>query len=164
MSTTSPTVFGAGCTGGGAGNTITSKSTKCDKHTAGLPTTNTACTPGNRGYDSWANFTSGGTASLQKALKKLNFTINGIAYQTKTTAASEVIEGACGSEVGFQLTGTVKAPKPDKGQTATLLACLGSITGTGLNPGDTFFDAAIDQIGTVATAQIDPSVSTVSIS
>ncbi len=161
--TTSATTFGGGCTGGGAGNVITSKSVKCDKHTAGLPSTNTACQPGNYGYGSWSNFTSAGTSSIQKALKSLNFTINGIAYQTKTTSATEVINGVCGSEVGFQIVGTVKAPKADKGQTSTLTACLGAITGSGLKPGDDFFHAAIDQIGTVATAQIDPAVSTVHV-
>jgi hypothetical protein len=166
--TTSATTFGgAGCSGGSGPNTITSKSTKCDKHTAGQPSSNPACTPGNYGYGSWSNFVSGGTTSIQKALKKLNFTIGAIAYQTKTTGASEILPGAsnpCGSnEVGFQIVGTVKAPKNDKGQTSTLNACLGAITGTGLNPGDNFLAAAVDQIGTVQTAQIDPTFSTASV-
>jgi hypothetical protein len=166
--TTSATTFGgAGCSGGSGPNTINSKSTKCDKHTAGMPSSNPACTPGNYGYGSWANFVSGGTTSIQKALKKLNFTIGAIAYQTKTTGASEILPGAtnpCGNnEVGFQIVGTVKAPKNDKGQTSTLNACLGNITGTGLNPGDNFLAAAVDQVGTVATAAIDPAFSTVHV-
>jgi len=171
VTTTSATTFGGGCTAGsgGAGNTILSKAVKCDKHTAGQtkpatsPSTNPACEPGMSGYGSWANFTSGGTASIQKALKKLNFSIDGIAYQTKTTGSAEVIGGACSNEVGFQITGTVKAPKQDKGQTSTLTACLGAITGSGLKPGDDFFKAAVDQIGTVATTQIDPAFSTVHV-
>ena len=65
--------------------------------------------------------------------------------------------------MGFQIVGTVKAPKQDKGQTSTLTACLGAITGSGLKPGDDFFNAAVDQQGTVATAAIDPSVSTVQV-
>jgi hypothetical protein len=158
---TSATTFGGGCTGGSPAMNITSKSTKCDKHTAGLPSSNPACTPGNYGYGSWANFASGGTTSIQKALKKLNFTIGAIAYQTKTTSAS--IIGCPGSEAGFQLVGTVKSPKAAKGQTSTLIACLGAITGTGLNPGDNFGQAALDQIGTVATAQIDPVNSSVTV-
>ncbi len=167
VTTTSPVTFGGGCSGGSGGYNITSKSTKCDKHTAGQPPSNPACTPGNYGYGSWSNFVSGGTTSIQKALKKLNFTIGAIAYQTKTTGASEILPGAsnpCGSnEVGFQIVGTVKAPKNDKGQTSTLNACLGAISGSGLNPGDNFLAAAVDQIGTVATAQVDPTLSTVHV-
>ena len=164
--TTSATTFGgAGCSGGAPGNNITSKSTKCDKHTAGLPVSNPACTPGNYGYGSWANFTTGGTASIQKSLKKLSFTLNSVAYKTKTTGASEILPGgACGaSEVGFQIVGSVSSPKASKGQTSTLNACLGTITGTGLKPGDNFLAAVIDQIGTVATANIDPATSTVHV-
>jgi hypothetical protein len=162
VTTTTPTTFGAGCTGGGGANTITTKSVKCDKHTAGLPVSNPACVPGSDGYGSWANFVAAGSTSIQKALKKLNFTINGIPYQTKTTAASEVILGACVSEVGFQVVGTVKAPKQDKGQTSTFTACLGAITGSGLDQ-STFLGAAGDGVGTVATAVIDPAVSTVHV-
>ncbi len=159
--TTSGTTFGGGCTGGSPAMNITSKSTKCDKHTAGLPSSNPACTPGNYGYGSWANFASGGTAAIQKSLKKLSFTLNGTAFKTKTTGASVI--GCPGSEAGFKLVGTVSSPKADKGQTSTLSACLGVITGTGLNPGDNFGMAALDQIGTVQTAQIDPATSTVTV-
>jgi hypothetical protein len=164
--TTSATTFGgAGCSGGSGPNTITTKSTKCDKHTAGQPASNPACTPGNYGYGSWSNFVSGGTTSIQKALKKLTFTLNSVTYKTKTTAASEILPGgACGgSEVGFKIVGTVTSPKAAKGQTSTLNACLGAITGSGLNPGDNFLAAAVDQIGTVATAAIDPAFSTVTV-
>jgi hypothetical protein len=163
--TTSATTFGGGCTGGGTGNNIVSKSTKCAKKVGQPePTSNPGCQVGEYGYGSWANFTSGGTASIQKALKKLSFTINGIAYATKTTGSSEIINGVCGGDVGFQITGVVSAPKQDKGQSSTLNACLGAITGSGLKPGDNFFNAAVDEQGTVATAAIDPSVSTVHIS
>jgi hypothetical protein len=169
VSTTTPTVFGtvpagAACAGGGTANTITTKGTKCAKKGT-QPASNPACAPGFYGYDSWANFSTGGTASVQKSLKKLNYTINGIAYQTKTTAAAQVLPGgACGANsVGFQLTGTVKKPKQDKGQTSTLTACLGSITGTGLGVETTFLLAAVLQQGTVATTQIDPTLSTVHV-
>jgi hypothetical protein len=169
VSTTSPTVFAGGCTGGGTANAITSKSTKCAKKAGkAQPASNPACANnvpasyGQYGYDSWANFTGSGTAAVQKALKKLNFTINGIAYQTKTTSAVIAGPGApCDANtVGFQLTGTVKAPKQDKGQTSTLTACLGAITGTGLTgllgTETTFLQAALLQYGTVATAAIGP--------
>jgi hypothetical protein len=165
--TTSATTFGGGCTGGSGPNNITSKNTKCDKHTAGQPASNPACTPGNYGYGSWSNFTTGGTTSIQKSLKKFTFTLNGTTFKTKTTSASIILPGAsnpCGTnEVGFQIVGTVTSPKADKGQASTLNACLGAITGTGLNPGDNFLAAAVDQIGTVATAQIDPAFSTVHV-
>ncbi len=164
-SSTSTTTFGGtGCTGSAPANTITSKATKCSKKTPGMPSSNPACTPGNYGYDSWANFTGGGTASLQKSLKKLSFTVNSIAYSTKTTGASTILPGGLcgGSEAGFQLVGTVKGPKQDKGQTATLNACFGAITGTGLTS-STFVGAAIDQNGTVATTAIDPAQSTLHI-
>ena len=166
--TTTPTSFasykGNGCSGGSSsGYTIASKATKCAKKGT-QPSSNPACAPGLYGYDSWGNFTSGGTTSIQKALKKLSFTVNGIAYQTKTSGSMEVVGGACGSEVGFQITGTVSAPKQDKGQSAVLTACLGAITGTGLAPGETtFFDAASTQVGTVETAAIDPAFSTLVI-
>jgi hypothetical protein len=164
VSTTSPTTFGAGCTGGsGTGYSITSKSIKCAKKaTDPEPSSNPGCEVGEYGYDSWSNFTTGGTTAIQKALKKLNFTLNGIAYETKTTSASQVVFNACGSEVGFQLNGTVAAPKQDKGQSSQLIACLGAVTGTGLTSYTNFFDD-YNGPGTVATAQIDPSVSTVEI-
>jgi hypothetical protein len=163
-STTTPTIFGgSGCSGGGGANTIASKNTKCAKKPP-QPTSNPACAPGYYGYDSWGDFTSGGTSSIQKALKNLDFTINGIAYETKTTGSAEIVNGVCGDEVGFQITGTVKGPKQDKGQTSTLTACLGSISGTGLGTETTFEDAVIGQQGTVASAQIDPAYSTVAIS
>jgi len=168
FTSTTATTFGtksgqASCAGGGSTNSIESKATKCAKKGT-QPASNPACVPGENGYDSWGNFESGGTTSIQKALKKLNFTLNGIAYETKTTGSAEVVGGACGSEVGFQIVGTVKAPKQDKGQTSTLTACLGAITGTGLGTETTFAEAAVGQQGVVQTAAIDPANSTVAIS
>ncbi len=110
------------------------------------------------GYGSWSNFAASGASTIQKSLKKLSFTINSIAYTSKTTSASEVVGGACGSEVGFQLTGSISGPKQDKGQSATLLACLGTVTGSKLNSPPTFANN-IGGPGTVATAQIDPATS-----
>ncbi|MGP0108738.1 MAG: hypothetical protein ACLPR9_07725 [Acidimicrobiales bacterium] len=172
VSTTSPTVFGNGCSGGGTANSITTKSTKCAKKLGKTqPASNPACANnvpasyGEYGYDSWANFTAAGTTSIQKSLKKLDFTINGIAYLTKTTAAAVVYPGAaCGADsTGFALTGTVSGPKQDKGQTSTLTVCLGAITGTDLGVESTFLLAAVLQQGTVATAAFDPTLSTVHV-
>ena len=97
ITTTSAPTFGGGCTGGGTGNTIVTKSVKCAKKVGQAePSSNPGCQVGEYGYGSWSNFTSGGTTSIQKALKKLNFTINGIDYQTKTTGSSEVVLGPVG--------------------------------------------------------------------
>ncbi len=164
VSTTTPTTFGDGCTGGSAtGYSITSKSIRCAKKaTDPEPASNPGCQVGEYGYDSWNNFETGGTTAIQKALKKLSFTINGIAYSTKTTSSAEVVEGACGDEVGFAITGTVSAPKADKGQSAVLTACLGAVTGSGETSSANFFDD-IGGPGTVTSAQIDPAHSTVAI-
>jgi hypothetical protein len=161
--TTTPVQFGDGCTGQGAnGNSITSKSIKCAKAGKTQPASNPACEPGEYGYDSWNNFETGGTTAIQKALKKIFFTINGIAYESKTSSSAEVVEGTCGPEVGFQLTGTVAAPKQDKGQSAVLTACLGAVTGSGETSSTNFFND-IGGPGTVTSAQIDPTYSTVEI-
>jgi hypothetical protein len=172
VSTTSATTFGPvggnGCTGTGAGSTITSKTVKCTKGQPGQPTTNPGCdgVKGTEGWDSWGDFLApGNLATLQKALKKLSFTINGIAYETKTSGATTILPGGlCGSsEVGFQLTGAVKAPKQDKGQSAVLNACFGAATGSDL-VGPTFLDNInAPEPTTVATASIDPALSTVVI-
>jgi hypothetical protein len=112
------------------------------------------------GYGSWANFEASGTSSIQKALKTISFTINGIAYTSKTSSAADI--GCAGGEVGFSVTGAISAPKQDKGQSSVLDACLGAVTGTGLNSPHTFA-ANIGGPGTVATATLDPATSTVAI-
>ncbi len=166
--TTSGETFGTvagdpACSGSAPNLAITSKSTKCSKKVAGQPSSNPACEPGMYGYDSWANFESGGVASVQKSLKKLVFTINGITYSTKTTSAA--IDGNCANgEVGFLINGTVKAPKNDKAQTDTLAACLGTVTGPGVVGSPPTFTGNLFGPGTVATAQIDPATSTISVS
>jgi len=118
--TTSGETFGTvagdpACSGSAPNLAISSKNTKCDKKVAGQPSSNSACVPAasgapkNYGYDSWSNFESGGVASVQKSLKKLTFTINGITYSTKTTSAA--IDGSCANgEVGFLITGTAYSP------------------------------------------------------
>jgi hypothetical protein len=161
--TTSDETFGgAGCTGSGPNLAITSKSVKCDKHTPGEPSSNPACEPGFYGYNSWNNYETTGTASLGKATKKLSFTINGIAYSTKTSSFGAV---ACAdSEVGFKVTGAVSAPKQDKGQSAVLTACLGATTGSGTSPAcEANFASCIGAAGTVASAAIDPATSSLAI-
>jgi hypothetical protein len=167
VTTTTGETFGTAsghptCSGSAPNLAISSKSTKCDKKVAGQPSSNPACEPGFYGYDSWQNFQSGGVASVQKSLKNLSFTINGITYATKTTSAA--IDGSCAnSEVGFLITGTVKAPKNDKGQTDTLSACLGTVTGPGVVGSPPTFTGNLFGPGTVATAQIDPATSTISV-
>ncbi len=164
--TTSGLVFsGSGCGSGGTGpaNTIVSKSTvKCSKKVAnenksGGP--QPGCMVGGYNvYDQASAFASTGTATLQKALKKLSFTVNGIPFSGKTTSAAVSGSGQCSGEAGFVLSGTVKA-KPYTYSTFTLIACLGHDTGTGTT-GSFVTDIAV-QLGspsstsTIATASID---------
>jgi hypothetical protein len=159
----SETLGGGGCTGSSTINPIVSKTTKCVKGQPGMPTSNPGCNgvKGTEGWDSWGDFAATGTASVLKSTKKLNFTINGIPYAVKNTAASAV--SCAGGEVGFQITGTVKAPKNDKGQTDTLTACLGAVTGTDLVGPDFQNNLFAPEPTTVATAQIDPATSSVAI-
>jgi hypothetical protein len=163
----SETLGGAGCTGSSTINPIVTKTVKCVKNQPGQPSTNPGCNgvKGTEGWDSWGDFAATGTASVLKSTKKLNFTINGIPYATKNTAAS--VHSCAGGEEGFQITGTVKAPKNDKGQTDTLTACLGQVTGTDLQGSTPYMfqnQLFAPEPTTVATAQIDPATSSVAIS
>jgi hypothetical protein len=162
----SETLGGAGCVGSSSINPITAKTVKCVKGQPGQPSTNPGCNgvKGTEGWDSWGDFASTGTATILKSTKKLNFTINGIAYQTKNTSASAV--SCAGGEFGFQISGTIKAPKNDKGQTDVLTACLGTVTGTSLQGSMPFMfqnQVFAPDPTTVATAQIDPATSSVAI-
>jgi hypothetical protein len=113
------------------------------------------------GWGSWGDYAATGTASILKDVKKLDFTINSIGYETKNTSASDV--SCAGGEVGFQINGTVASPKNDKGQTDVLTACLGTVTGTTLLGPDFQDNLFAPEPTTVATAQIDPSTSSVVI-
>ena len=164
-------VGGFGCSvysgsGSGGANTVLQR-VRCDKHTPGLPASNPACRPGLVGFESWANALDGSFASaIQKSMAGygVNFIINGHLYLGVSKSSSTILSGGlCGSEIGYQIVGRIRAPRWDKPQTMTLTECLSSITGTGLNPGDNFVDASVDQIGAVETAQIDPATSTVHI-
>ena len=85
--TTSGVGFG-GCTGSVPNLTIASKNTKCKgpNDPAG-----TACEMKKTfSYDSESSFASTATvASIAKSLKKLDFTIDGVTYATKTTGAGD---------------------------------------------------------------------------
>jgi hypothetical protein len=166
-------VGGVGCSvlsgsGSGALSTIIQR-VKCDKHTPGLPASNPACRPGLDGFESWANFLDGSFASAIQRWTSgsygIEFVINGHIYLGISQSSSTILAGGrCGSsEIGYQTVGKVKAPRWDKSQTMTITECLSSITGSGLNPGDNFYNASVDQVGVVATAQIDPATSTVHI-
>ncbi len=162
--TTSGVGFG-GCTGSVPNLTIASKNTKCKgpNDPAG-----TACEAKKTySYDSESSFASTATvASIAKSLKKLDFTIDGVTYATKTTGATAA--GTCfdaslgGTEAGFIINGTVKSPKQDKGEITKLTACLGSDSGPGTS--GVFFADLGSGIGTIATASIDGVSSSASIS
>jgi hypothetical protein len=165
--TTNAETFGGGCTGSAPNETIVSKSIKCTG--AGTPSSNTAC-PGKKptmyGYGSWQNFENSGVSSIQKALKTLTFTINGITYTSKTTSAATLVGSPCvdgsNTQAGFQIKGTVSAPKNDKGELVTLNACLGATTGTGITSTTNFVDNAFGP-GTVTSSTLDPADSTIAI-
>jgi hypothetical protein len=157
------TLGGAGCVGSSSINPIVSKTVKCVKDEPGQPTSNPGCdgVKGTVGWDSWGDYAATGTASILKDVKKLYFTINNIAYETKNTSAADV--GCAGGEVGFQINGTVASPKNDKGQTDVLTACLGTVTGSSLLGPDFQDNLFAPNPTTVATAQIDPSTSSIVI-
>jgi hypothetical protein len=169
--TTSGLTFaGSGCGSGGSepANTILAKSTlKCNKKIAGEDAngnTVPSCVSGDRVYDQASGFASTGTATLQKALKKLTLTVNGITFAAKTTSTS--IASCSGGEFGFALSGTVKA-KPFTYSTFALTACLGSDTGPGTT-GSFGADIVTALNGpspavTIATTQVDAVHSTLTI-
>ncbi len=154
--TTSGTSFGGGCTGSIPTVTIKSKSTKCK----GPNVPQAPCaTKGTWWYDGESTFGSTDTlTTIQKSIKKITFTLDGVLYQTKTTAAYDLV---CGPDVGFKITGTVKKPKQDKGQTSVVNVCLGGDSGSGTT--GNFFSDLGSGTGTIKTATIDPAYATVTI-
>ncbi len=148
--------------------TITSKNSKCGKlpNTTKTGSPQPGCVKGDTYYDTASGFAGTGTATLQKAVKKLSLTVDGIAFAAKTSSSALVTPGGlCGSEGGFNLTGTVKA-KPYTYTTDHFLACLGTDTGTNTT-GNAVADitaALSDPSITVATANIDPATSSLNIS
>jgi hypothetical protein len=164
--TTASITINGGCTGSVPTVSIVSKNTKCKG--ANDPA-GTACTAkGQFSYDTESSFASTGTSSIQKSLKKLTFTVDGVTYQTKTTSATSITcndavapPGGIPTEVGFKVIGTVKKPKQDKAQTSTFNACLGTDTGPGTS--GSFFSDLGSGNGTIATAAIDGNTSTLTI-
>jgi hypothetical protein len=162
------TLGGSGCSGSGGTSVTLLKAVKCDKRTPGLPSSNPACQPGEHGFNSWANFSSGGQIALAQSDSQdaTRVTINGIAYSSgrRPISTSAIPPGGlCGSsEEGYQTVTQVKQPKQDKSQTITITACLGAVTGTGLTS-STFIGVATDQNGMLNTAEVDPATSTVHV-
>ena len=130
--TTASSSASGGCTGTNS-QTIVSKSTvKCKSQPTTAPCTSTE----GYVYDTDGSFAAG-TANLAKAVKKgLAVTDNGVALTlvpTAGTGVSLVLPGSvCGSNAGFQLTGTVKKAT----DTFTATVCL--TTDTGTNTSGTF--------------------------
>ena len=90
----------------------------------------------------WAEFTASGTG-FKKTLKTISFTIGGSPVLFKTKGSSEVVGGACGAAVGFQITGMVKnGTYADK--TASILACLTTDAG-GTSTGSFIADLLVAQ-------------------
>lgn len=164
---TSPSTLSCGSVGGGGTIgplNITSKATKCKG--AGDPVA--VCTvKGDYAYDSEAQFSSTGSASIVKSLKSLSLSLSGgtvgsLTFSIKNSGANEIVATApCASnEVGFQITGAVKAPKSPlnyKGGTSTLTACLLGDSGPGTT--GNFLNDFAGGTATIATATIDPTTS-----
>ncbi len=164
--TTASASFG-GCGGSSALSVnISSKNTKCK----GANNPQAPCAVKKTYlYDTESGFATTGTTSIQKALKKITLHVGGRTYQTKTSAASSTGctapppgPGGVQQETGFKIVGTVKSPKQDKGQTVTLIACLGADTGPGTT--GSFTSDLLLGTGTIASATIDGATSTLSIS
>jgi hypothetical protein len=157
------------CTGSSGGRSIVSKTQKCSA--AGSTTDYPICAGAPKGEDAYGSAKSftdaSNAANLAKQLKSLTVTANGITYTTKTTSVSQILGGACGSEAGFALNGTVKAPKNDKNQSAVATICLSSDTGSGTT--GSFLNDLETELGSsptsmqIATATMDPAKSTVAI-
>jgi hypothetical protein len=182
VSTTTSTGSTYNCGSAGSATTpdlnIVSKATsKCDKKVVGqqdnkgaAPSSNPNCDAAHAGqkvYDTASGFATGGTGTLQKAVKKTTIIIAGVTYMLKTTAVAAIAPGgSCGGEVGFLISGQVKKPKQDKAQTSSLRACLGHDTGPGTT--GSFAADLISELGgntgiTIATATIDPATSVLHI-
>jgi hypothetical protein len=160
--TSNLTFSGSGCSGSGAGHKITTAATKCTG--AGKPSPYTKCKTGDYGYDSWSGYIKEGTSSIKAALPTISFTLNGNNFTVKTTTVgSASCKASVGTEVGFKITGTVTAPASYKNATGTLTACLGAVKGTGLKSTKNFA-SDINGPGTLTSATIDKTVSTIKIS
>jgi predicted ribosomally synthesized peptide with SipW-like signal peptide len=103
-----------------------------------------------------AEFTAAG-GSLKKSLKSISFTINGSPEVFQAKSAVEDVGPPCTGEVGFTITGQVKAP-PYADKTATITACLGHDTGPGTT--NSFGVDLFSPTATIVTAQIDTAIST----
>ena len=150
---------------GGNPLTIVSKNSKCAK-TANSPVP--GCVKGSTYFDSFGGFASPTTtASLAKAVKHLTFVVNAVTYAAKGTGSTEVLPGGlCGAtEVGFSISGVVKAPKQDKVQTVAVVACLGHVTGSNLaDPNNFVTDLSSNNPAEVITSvTVDPATSTLHI-
>jgi hypothetical protein len=134
---------------------------------------------GERGYDSWNNYTTNGTSTVLSSLPNLSFTVSGTSYTAHNTAVSAQgpTSSGCGTgttglgkEVGFKLTGKITAPatSPYKGATSTLKVCLGKVSGTHLVPArapatvPTFYYQINNASNLIVTSTIDPAHSSLS--
>ena len=173
---------GVGCAPSAGDLFLTNQGVRCDPKVAGQPASNPSCEPHRWDLNSWSDAL--GSAPAQKGKRVggtiaqaitagvrgaggWGFELSGVIYATnKNVSTSNIgVGGACGSsEIGYQSVGHVQSPKADQSLTMTVTMCLGAITGSGLNPGDNFYNASVDQIGTVDTATVDPATSSVSIS
>ncbi len=177
--TTGGVLNGAACGSTHAGTlanqTIKSATTACTG--TGLPASNPACVTGKRGYDSWANYVSGGTSSILTSIPNISFKVGATTYTAHNTAAAALLPNAAGcgtgttapngKEVGFKITGTITTAGVYHNAVSTLRVCLGKVTGTHLittAPATVpTFDANLGKTGNLVTSStIDVAHSSVS--
>ncbi len=167
---------GSSCDGTHAGTlaseTIKTATVVCTG--TGTPTSNPACVAGERGYDSWSNYTTGFTSSVRSSLSNVSFTVSGTTYIAHTTAASVLgpTSTGCGTgttglgkEVGVKITGKITSPatSPYDGAASTLKVCLGKVSGTHLVAAHppatvpTFYYQINNASNLIVTSTIDPA-------
>lgn len=146
--TASTTTATGGCTGTNSESILSKSTVKCKSQPTTAPCTSTA----GYVYDTEGGFATS-VPALAKAVKKgLVVVDNGVSLTlvpTPTTGVSEILPGhACGGDVGFQLTGSVKKA------TDTFVANVCLTTDTGPGTSGTFLTDLASGVGTIATADV----------
>lgn len=159
--------------GGGTGNaaTVTNplsiaggknvKSTSYNKKLCkAAPTNTTVCDKYIVG--TWAEF-SGAGSSIKKSFKSVSLTINGNAVIFQAKGSQIEPGGLCGPDVGFDITGQVKAGVYDT-KTANILACLGTTMRADASTGEFLTDLNfLNSHGGDVSAQLDPAHSSATL-
>ncbi len=162
------------CTGGhkGTGTVAASKVTTTSTTTcASDANPPSPCPSGDYVYDSVAELIAGGS-TLYQGVPTTSFKIGSTAYVIDNTASKTAPTGSgpgnCPSgETGFVLTGHVATPASQSGEASTITTCFSKDTGT--NTTGNFYNDVVSEAGgnktiVIATAQFDPTTSSIQFS